>query len=136
MGRDEIAALLGIKPNSVRDTLRRYGITEQRGYDRAAVEAIAQPGARPGRGGRINRGATMTTDCLVPDGAPHQHPWLIDPTDTDLICHDCLERDGACECDEPDLVTLLESQSRIWRDRVAYAAELGLDPITLDPKGN
>lgn len=40
MSRDEVAELLGIKPNSVRDTLRRYGITEQRGYPRAAVERL------------------------------------------------------------------------------------------------
>jgi predicted ArsR family transcriptional regulator len=48
MTRDEVADLLGIKPNSVRDTLRRYGITEQRGYLRAAVESLE----RPGRGRR------------------------------------------------------------------------------------
>lgn len=71
MGRDEIAALLGIAPNSVRDTLRRYGITERRGYPRAAVEALAQPGARPGRGGRINRGDTMTTPTYtITDSSP------------------------------------------------------------------
>ena len=44
MSRDEVAALLGIKPNSVRDTLRRYGITEQRGYPRDAVENLERPG--------------------------------------------------------------------------------------------
>ena len=44
MSRDEVAALLGIKPNSVRDTLRRYGITEQRGYPREAVENLRRPG--------------------------------------------------------------------------------------------
>jgi hypothetical protein len=44
MSRDEVAALLGIKPNSVRDTLRRYGITEQRGYPREAVENLKRPG--------------------------------------------------------------------------------------------
>jgi hypothetical protein len=50
MSRDEVAALLGIKPNSVRDTLRRYGITEQRGYSREAVENLK----RPGRGARTD----------------------------------------------------------------------------------
>jgi len=50
MSRDEVAALLGIKPNSVRDTLRRYGITEQRGYPREAVENLK----RPGRGYRTD----------------------------------------------------------------------------------
>lgn len=48
MTRDEVAVLLGIKPNSVRDTLRRYGITERRGYPREAVESLE----RPGRGRR------------------------------------------------------------------------------------
>lgn len=43
MSRDEVAELLGIKPNSVRDTLRRYGITEQRGYPREAVEKLQRP---------------------------------------------------------------------------------------------
>lgn len=44
MSRDEVAALLGIKPNSVRDTLRRHGITEQRGYPREQVENLRRPG--------------------------------------------------------------------------------------------
>jgi hypothetical protein len=48
LGRDEVAERLGISPEAVRSTLRRYGITEQRGYDRAAVEALE----RPGRGAR------------------------------------------------------------------------------------
>lgn len=42
MSREEVAALLGIQPESVRSTLRRYGITEQRGYLRDAVEALPQ----------------------------------------------------------------------------------------------
>lgn len=50
MSREEVAALLGIKPNSVRDTLRRYGITEQRGYPRDLVENLK----RPGRGARTD----------------------------------------------------------------------------------
>jgi hypothetical protein len=44
MSREEVAGLLGIKPNSVRDTLRRHGITEQRGYPREAVENLKRPG--------------------------------------------------------------------------------------------
>lgn len=62
MTRDEVAAHLGIKPNSVRDTLRRYGITEQRGYPRNLVENLR----RPGRGARTDltakpEGETMNT---------------------------------------------------------------------------
>jgi hypothetical protein len=38
MSRDEVAALLGIDPEAVRSTLRRYGIRELRGYPREAVE--------------------------------------------------------------------------------------------------
>jgi DNA-binding CsgD family transcriptional regulator len=44
MTRDEIAALWGIDPEAVRSTLRRYGITEVRGYPREAVEAVERPG--------------------------------------------------------------------------------------------
>lgn len=55
MSREEVAALLGIKPESVRSTLRPYGITEQRGYDRAAVEGLK----RPGRGTRTDLRKTM-----------------------------------------------------------------------------
>lgn len=54
MSREEVAALFGIKPNSVRDTLRRYGIRELRGYERTAVEALTEPDARPGRGARTD----------------------------------------------------------------------------------
>lgn len=32
MSRDEVAIYLGIDPESVRSTLRRYGIVEVRGY--------------------------------------------------------------------------------------------------------
>ena len=62
MSRDEVAALFRIDPNSVRDTLRRYGITEQRGYPRAEVEAIR----RPGRGGKVRRptGTEQTIETL------------------------------------------------------------------------
>lgn len=54
MTREEVASLLGIKPNSVRDTLRRYGITEQRGYPRDAVESLQ----RVGRGFRTDLAET------------------------------------------------------------------------------
>ena len=54
MTRDEVAALLKIDPNSVRNTLRRYGITEQRGYPRDAVESLQ----RVGRGFRADLAAT------------------------------------------------------------------------------
>lgn len=40
----EVAELLGIAPQSVRSTLRRYGITEKRGYARAEVEAMRRHG--------------------------------------------------------------------------------------------
>lgn len=42
--RDEVAALLGISPDSVRKTLSRYGITEQRGYPRDQVLALQRKG--------------------------------------------------------------------------------------------
>lgn len=44
MSREEVAALLGISPESVRSTLRRHGVIEQRGYDREAVELLQRPG--------------------------------------------------------------------------------------------
>lgn len=50
MTRDEVAVALGIAPESVRSTLRRYGITEQRGYPRDLVENLR----RPGRGARTD----------------------------------------------------------------------------------
>jgi len=50
MSREEVAELLGISPESVRKTLSRYGITEQRGYPREAVENLK----RPGRGHRTD----------------------------------------------------------------------------------
>lgn len=37
MTRDEVAHLLGIDPNSVRSTMRRYGIRLLRGYPRSLV---------------------------------------------------------------------------------------------------
>ena len=44
MSREEVAALLGISPESVRSTLRRYGITEVRGYPRTQIEKLERPG--------------------------------------------------------------------------------------------
>lgn len=44
MSRDEAATLLGIKPDSVRNTLARYGITEKRGYLREQVEGLRRVG--------------------------------------------------------------------------------------------
>ncbi len=52
MSRAEVAELLRIAPESVRSALRRYGITEVRGYPRAAVEAL--PARRTGRGARTD----------------------------------------------------------------------------------
>ena len=40
MTHDEVAALLGIGPESVRSTCRRAGIAVVRGYPRALVEAL------------------------------------------------------------------------------------------------
>lgn len=42
--REEIAQIWGIEPESVRSTMRRYGIHEERGYDREAFERIERPG--------------------------------------------------------------------------------------------
>ena len=50
MSREEVAQFLGIRPESVRGTLRRHGISEQRGYLRSEVEAIR----RIGRGFRTD----------------------------------------------------------------------------------
>lgn len=89
MSRDEVAALLGIKPNSVRDTLRRHGITERRGYDRVAVENLQ----RPGRGYRtdLRRTRMLTiTDTIGTSGSitvePHAvaeaiRPWYPEAPD-------------------------------------------------------
>lgn len=40
MTREDVAELLGIDPESVRSTLRRSGITEQRGYSREPVLSL------------------------------------------------------------------------------------------------
>ena len=40
MTHDEVAALLGIGPESVRSTLRRAGIAVVHGYPRELVEAL------------------------------------------------------------------------------------------------
>ena len=42
MTREEAAAHLGISPDSVRNTLRRYGITERRGYPRDQVLGLVR----------------------------------------------------------------------------------------------
>lgn len=72
MTRDEVAALLGISPESVRSTLRRYGITEQRGYPRDQVESLRPVGQgtrtdlrfpdepKPGTSIRMPNGRTFT----------------------------------------------------------------------------
>lgn len=44
MTRDEVAELLGINPESVRSTMRRYGISEQRGYPRDQVTKLKLKG--------------------------------------------------------------------------------------------
>jgi hypothetical protein len=44
MSRDEVAEALGIDPESVRSTLRRYGVTELRGYPRVAVNHVERVG--------------------------------------------------------------------------------------------
>lgn len=49
MTRDEVADLLGIAPDSVRSTLRRYGVREERGYPRDEVHRVAQMHPRQGR---------------------------------------------------------------------------------------
>jgi hypothetical protein len=52
MTRAEVAAMLGISPDSVRNTLARAGITEERGYPRERVERLAE--RRPMRGYRTD----------------------------------------------------------------------------------
>ena len=52
MTRAEVAALLGISPDSVRNTLARAGIGEVRGYPRELVERLAE--RRPMRGYRTD----------------------------------------------------------------------------------
>jgi hypothetical protein len=52
MPREEVAAFLGVAPESVRHILRRYGITEERGYPRDQVLALE----RKGRGRRTDLG--------------------------------------------------------------------------------
>lgn len=48
MTREEVAEHLNIAPESVRSTMRRYGISEQRGYPRDQVIALQrkQPSRR------------------------------------------------------------------------------------------
>lgn len=49
--REEVAVLLGIQPESVRSTLRRYGIHEHRGYHPDDIRNLK----RVGRGHTITR---------------------------------------------------------------------------------
>lgn len=44
LSREEVAEILGISPESVRSTLRRYGISEIRGYRRDQVEGLQRVG--------------------------------------------------------------------------------------------
>ena len=62
MSREEVAKLLGISPESVRSTLRRYGIHEVRGYPRDQVESLR----RPGRGARTD----LTQSQPLPEESP------------------------------------------------------------------
>ena len=52
MTREEVAEHLGIDPESVRSTMRRYGITERRGYPRDQVLALERKplGRKPSAG--------------------------------------------------------------------------------------
>lgn len=43
MSRAEVSELLGVAPEAVRSTLRRYGVREVRGYPREAVLAALRP---------------------------------------------------------------------------------------------
>lgn len=44
MSRDQVAEHLGIKPESVRTTMHRAGIPEERGYRREKVMAMRRRG--------------------------------------------------------------------------------------------
>jgi hypothetical protein len=44
MTRDEVAKYLGISPESVRSTLRRYGISARRGYLRSEIQSLERHG--------------------------------------------------------------------------------------------
>lgn len=52
MSRDEAAAVLGVAPQSVRHVLRRYGVTEERGYPPERVREVARN--RKGQGRRTD----------------------------------------------------------------------------------
>lgn len=54
MTHQEVAALLGITPESVRSTLRRAGITEQRGYPRELVLSLHRQRHTPERSTKEN----------------------------------------------------------------------------------
>lgn len=50
MSTEEVAERLGVAPQSVRSTLRRFGVSEVRGWPREQVENLQ----RPGRGRRTD----------------------------------------------------------------------------------
>lgn len=71
MTADEVAEHFGIQPASVRSTMRRYGITEQRGYPREQVMALERkPRGRPPREGTVSSvGIHDWTEDDVPEQA-------------------------------------------------------------------
>ena len=71
MSRDEVAAFLGISSESVRTTLARYDIHEQRGYPRDQVEQLE----RPGKGWRAGQRGSHPADPdeQAPDHADEAH---------------------------------------------------------------
>lgn len=60
ISREEAAAHLCLSPESVRGTLRRHGITEQRGYPRHEVLMLP-------RGGRAARSVAVTAERVLID---------------------------------------------------------------------
>lgn len=69
MNRNEVAEHLGIAPEAVRSTMRRYGINEQRGYPRDQVLNLErkQPSRRKGPGAEVVAPG-VTTPSGSPDG--------------------------------------------------------------------
>jgi len=78
LSRDEVAALLGISPESVRKSLGRYGITELRGYPRGEVERLRRLGR--GRRGDLERKAHAVQKIPT--------LFLRDPTDRRYVTRD------------------------------------------------
>lgn len=78
MSREEVAALLGIAPESVRKTLGRYGITEVRGYPRDRVAGLR----RLGRGHRIDLERKAHAVQKIPT------LFLRDPDDRRYVTHE------------------------------------------------